>query len=126
MIPSAWTEIPELVEMRKHSPRRPDEEYSLMQVNHPFDTFGATVPMPASRLFNPPLWARMKAPNVTTPENPTRSGRVPTRSEKMEAERASLKERMEERLRQKAAFAARNARRYDLEGDEAEKDGEDD
>ena len=125
LIPSAWTEIPELAGMREHSPRRPDEEYSLMQVNHPFDTFGATVPMPASRLFNPPLWARMKAPNVTTPENPTRSGRVPTRSEKREAERASLKKRMEERSRQKATFAARNARRYDLEGDEVEKDGED-
>jgi len=125
LIPPAWTEIPELAGMREHSPRRPDEEYSLMQVNHPFDTFGATVPMPASRLFNPPLWARMKAPNVTTPENPTRSGRVPTRSEKREAERASLKKRMEERSRQKATFAARNARRYDLEGDEVEKDGED-
>jgi hypothetical protein len=93
-IPLAWTEIPELAGMRKHSPRRPDEEYSLIEVDHPLDTFEATVPMPASRLFNPPSWARMKAPNTTTPENPTRSGRVPKRGEKKAAERASLRERM--------------------------------
>jgi hypothetical protein len=66
----------------------------------------------------------MKAPNITTPKNPTRSGRVPKRSEKKAAERASLKERMDKRSRQKAVFAARNARRYD-DLDEAEQDRQD-
>jgi hypothetical protein len=110
--------------MRKHSPRRPDEEYSLMQIDHPFDAFKATVSMPASRLFNPPSWAEIKAPNTITPENPPRSGRVPKQIEKKAAERVSLRERMDERSKQKAAFAARNARRYDLDEGEAEQDGQ--
>lgn len=95
-----------------------------MQVNHPFDTFRTMEPMSASRFFNPPSWARIKAPSATNSENPTRSGRVPKQSEKKAAERVSLRERIEERSRQKAAFAARNARRYDLDEDEVEQDGQ--
>ncbi|ERF73141.1 hypothetical protein EPUS_02982 [Endocarpon pusillum Z07020] len=108
--------------MKKHSPRRPDKEYSLMQVDHPFNTLELTVPMPKSRHFNPPLWATIRVPNTATPENPTRSERVPKQSEKKAAERSSLRERKDERARQKAAFAARNARRYDL--DKAEQDSQ--
>jgi hypothetical protein len=93
-----------------------------MQINHPFNTFRAPM-RPIPRLFNPPSWAGV-TPNTTTPDNLTCSRRVPLRSEKREAEWASLKERIEEWLRQKAAFAARNARRYD-DPDEAEQDGQD-